>query len=142
MTIASSSAKDRLLPSPADEAPLPIWHPDGPLVCWIVLVFNGFLAFGSVYCFDQPSVLSADIQTRLGIDSFQYNLMYSVYSWSNMVMVLVSGLLVDKLGARLCCLLFTAIILSGQLVFALGIVYSNYYVSLIGRTIFGYRTVP
>lgn len=66
-------------------------------------------------------------------------LLYSVYSWPNTVLALVGGILIDKiLGIRRAMLLFVLLILSGSIVFAIGVQRTNYPLMLLGRIIFGF----
>jgi hypothetical protein len=92
-----------------------------PLFRWLVLLIGSSISIGSAFCFDQPSVLQTAMvevchllgthtrcslmparalshchHQRMHLSSVQYNLFYSVYSWTNVVMVLVSGIVVDK----------------------------------------------
>ncbi|XP_069066675.1 lysosomal dipeptide transporter MFSD1-like isoform X2 [Pleurodeles waltl] len=85
---------------------------------FLVLFFNCLLTFGSYFCFDIPSVLQDQFQgnltcsnaTRyngtldcvegLGMTPEQYNLLYAIYAWTNALVVIVAGFLIDKLGNR------------------------------------------
>ncbi|XP_029813789.1 major facilitator superfamily domain-containing protein 1-like isoform X3 [Manacus vitellinus] len=86
-----------------------------------VLLFNCLLTFGSYFCFDMPSVLQQQLQGNLtcpngthhnstghngtlecveglGMTPAQYNLLYAIYAWTNAVVVILAGFLIDKLG--------------------------------------------
>eukprot|EP01006_Ploeotia_vitrea_P057353 TRINITY_DN68171_c8_g5_i2.p1 TRINITY_DN68171_c8_g5~~TRINITY_DN68171_c8_g5_i2.p1 ORF type:complete len:627 (-),score=58.27 TRINITY_DN68171_c8_g5_i2:1005-2885(-) len=63
--------------------------------------------------------------------------LYSVYSYPNAVQALLGGMLIDKLGLRSATLLFVTLILTGQIVFALGINWAIYPLMVVGRVIFG-----
>eukprot|EP00043_Microstomoeca_roanoka_P025739 m.9721 g.9721 ORF g.9721 m.9721 type:complete len:513 (+) comp5802_c0_seq1:1-1539(+) len=107
-----------------------------------VLLFNCLLTFGSYYCFDMPSVLETRFEDPkssggLGLTSVQYNLLYSIYAWTNAVMVIGAGFLVDKAGNRISLLIFSGLCLLGATVFALGVSFHIYPLMLCGRLIFG-----
>eukprot|EP01095_Lingulamoeba_sp_RSL-Kostka_P009626 TRINITY_DN3341_c0_g1_i1.p1 TRINITY_DN3341_c0_g1~~TRINITY_DN3341_c0_g1_i1.p1 ORF type:complete len:442 (-),score=89.99 TRINITY_DN3341_c0_g1_i1:66-1391(-) len=109
-------------------------HPDSLQYRLIILAFCCLLTFGSYYCFDEPSSLDLDGTT---LTSVQYNLLYSVYSISNMVMVIGGGFLVDYFGNRICTFLFCSLICVGQFLFALGLTLDYYPLMLTGRIVFG-----
>uniref|UniRef100_A0A3Q2NQD5 Major facilitator superfamily domain-containing protein 1-like n=1 Tax=Fundulus heteroclitus TaxID=8078 RepID=A0A3Q2NQD5_FUNHE len=85
---------------------------------FMVLFFNCLLTFGSYFCFDIPSVLQDQFQGNLtcpnatvingtvecveglGMSPQQYNLLYAIYAWTNAVVVILAGFLIDKLGNR------------------------------------------
>ena len=73
---------------------------------------------------------------------FRYNLLYSVYSWPNIVLPFFGGYLCDKLGKRLMLIVFLLFITSGQAVFAMGASLdpgnTAWYTMWLGRTIFGF----
>ncbi|XP_075422390.1 lysosomal dipeptide transporter MFSD1-like isoform X2 [Ascaphus truei] len=90
---------------------------------FVVLFFNCLLTFGSFFCFDMPSVLQDQFQGNLtcsngshpnstdtnssvgcveglGMSPEQYNLLYAIYAWTNALVVIIAGFLIDKLGNR------------------------------------------
>jgi MFS family permease len=104
---------------------------------WSILVITCFLTFGSYACYDTPGALVVYIQNDLHVDSFQYNLLYSVYSWPNTILVFFGGILVDKLGTRVSGLIFTSIVLVGQCIYALGATIGSFDLMIFGRFVFG-----
>jgi len=75
-------------------------------------------------------------------DSFTlyFNLLYSVYSWPNVILPFFGGYLSDKLGVRLMLIVFLLFITVGQVIFALGSSLNGmwaWYVMWTGRTVFG-----
>jgi MFS family permease len=72
-----------------------------------------------------------------------YNYFYLVYSWTNMIMSLCAGLMVDKLGKEKSMYLFVFFCLFGSAVYAGGTAMTNsdpklqYGVMFFGRFIFG-----
>ncbi|XP_077980947.1 lysosomal dipeptide transporter MFSD1-like isoform X2 [Glandiceps talaboti] len=136
---------------------------------FIILFFNCMLTFGSYFCFDMPSVLqdvfqgnlscpntthhhsnsssgnssniSSDCVEGLGMTPDEYNLLYAIYAWTNAVVVLGAGYLIDKLGNRIGLFLFSGLCLLGSSVFALGAMFKGTSamlpIMLVGRLLFG-----
>lgn len=126
---------------------------------FLVLFFNCLLTFGSYFCFDIPSVLQDQFQGNLtcintthhngtldcveglGMTPEQYNLLYAIYAWTNALVVIVAGFLIDKLGNRFGVFLFSFLTVLGSSVFALGSHFKGtpYLLPLMltGRLLFG-----
>ncbi|CAL1531406.1 unnamed protein product [Lymnaea stagnalis] len=126
---------------------------------FLVLFFNCMLTFGSYFCFDMPSVLQ-DVFTKtnnctngseavysncsddgLGMSDADYNLLYAIYAWTNAVVVIGAGFLIDKLGNRVGVFLFSSLCLLGSSTFAAGAFLkgTSYLlpIMLFGRLLFG-----
>ncbi|KAM8961474.1 lysosomal dipeptide transporter MFSD1-like isoform 1-T1 [Pelodytes ibericus] len=126
---------------------------------FVVLFFNCLLTFGSYFCFDIPSVLqdqfqgnstcingthpnsSTDCVEGLGMSPEQYNLLYAIYAWTNALVVILAGFLIDKLGNRFGLFLFSFLTVLGSSIFALGSHFKGtpYLLPLMltGRLLFG-----
>ncbi|XXQ31846.1 Lysosomal dipeptide transporter MFSD1 [Plasmodiophora brassicae] len=104
---------------------------------WLILILSCLGLFGSYYVFDIPSALNVELSSYMGLSSFEYNLLYTVYSAPNCIIPLFGGFLTDKLGYRRCLLIFALLVLLGQAVFTFGVVRSNFYICLAGRFVFG-----
>ena len=106
---------------------------------WLGLFFQCFLLSGQKYCFDNPQALQSSLTSPafLNLSSAQYNLFYSFYSSSNVIIPLFGGLLIDKLSIRIALFLFSSTIIIGQTIFMIGGAQLNYTLMLIGRLIFG-----
>lgn len=68
---------------------------------------------------------------------FYFNLMYAVYSFPNIILPLIGGIVITKYGSSIMYFIFGLLILIGQIVFACGIFYDSIYTVLIGRFVFG-----
>ena len=85
------------------------------------------------------NLLKKRFATNTNFDfEYTFNLMYSVYSFPNIILPLIGGALIFKYGYRIMFLIFGASILLGQLIFAIGCSTKSVIVMLIGRTIFGF----
>lgn len=129
---------------------------------FLVLFFNCMLTFGSYFCFDMPSVLQDDFTNSenctnvttgnvshqvcdcdgcLGMSDNDYNLLYAIYAWTNALVVIGAGFLIDKLGNRLGVFLFSFLCVLGSCTFAAGAFLkgTSYLlpVMLLGRLLFG-----
>lgn len=101
---------------------------------WLVLVIMGLVIFGSYYAYDAVSPIADFIITDMGITRAQYGLLFSYYSLPNFIMVLLGGILLDKIGIRRAGSLFAALCAIGVFMTAAG---STFMVMLWGRFIYG-----
>lgn len=104
---------------------------------WIVLVLACISMLGSYYSYDIPSVLNDQFMDHYHINSFNFNLMSSVYSYPNIVLPFFGGFFIDKLGTKVTILTFVSLIAAGQAVFSLAASISSFPLALVGRVIFG-----
>lgn len=109
---------------------------------YTVVLLASFMYFGSYYVYDTPAVLATELTSvscnqLYGIDSLEFNLLYSVYSMPNVILPFAGGYFIDKLGIRGCSLLFSVLVCLGQAVFAISAMLVNFPMALAGRFIFG-----
>lgn len=102
---------------------------------WFVLLIMGIVVFGAYYAFDALSPIASYIINDMGITRAQYGLLFSYYSLPNLVMVLVGGILLDKIGMRRAGNLFTGLCAIGVLLTAAA--GPSFPIMLLGRFIFG-----
>jgi fucose permease len=76
------------------------------------MILSSTISIGQLFCFDIPSALQTQLMSRFDINSFYYNLFYSVYSLPNIVLPICGGLFIDKVGIRsgLLLCLFTVVV--------------------------------
>ena len=72
----------------------------------------------------------------LDISNTQYNLLYTVYAWTNCLMVLFAGALIDNTTNRMCAIIFCGLACLGQTVLAIGMQVEIFWVMLLGRSMF------
>jgi MFS family permease len=112
--------------------------PRGPYLKWIAVFFMCFLSFGSYYCYDNPAGLQDVMKDDLRISSSTFTAFYSWYSWPNVVLAAVGGILIDKwLGVARGAAVFCGFILVGQVIFGLGGYYRLIWLMNAGRFVFG-----
>ncbi|XP_066912299.1 lysosomal dipeptide transporter MFSD1-like [Clytia hemisphaerica] len=103
-----------------------------------VLIFICFLSFGSYFCFDNPAALQKQITTDMKVNTEKFMLLYSLYSWPNVVLCFFGGFLLDKVfGIRLGTIIFGLFVCVGQVIFSLGAVFDSYTMMEAGRFVFG-----
>lgn len=90
---------------------------------------------------DQPNAVSKYLDDSMtGGSSIKYNMLYSFYSYPNIILPFFGGYFVDKLGLATSAHVLFALCLIGQGLFVIG-GYSGsntgFIFAIIGRTIFG-----
>jgi len=101
---------------------------------WLVLLFISLSMFGNYYIYDSISPLADLLKSQLGFSDSEIGLLNGIYSFPNIIMVLVGGIIIDRIGTRKSVFIFTVLIMLGALVTA---VQGNIYVMAAGRLIFG-----
>lgn len=104
---------------------------------WIALCLACSLMFGEAYCFDNPMAMQDSIQQKLDLDQVQFNLLYSVYSFPNIIFPFFGGVLIDKIGVRVAIFIFSSILIVGQIIFMIGGYSQSFGILLFGRVVFG-----
>jgi len=106
----------------------------GALLRWMVLLLISFGMFGNYYIYDSISPLADLLKTQLGFTDSNIGLLNAIYSFPNIIMVLIGGLIIDRIGTRTSVMIFTALIMLGSVVTAIT---GNIVIMSIGRLIFG-----
>jgi MFS family permease len=97
-----------------------------------------FLGFGSYFCYDNPGALQDKFLTDMDITTVQFAQLYSWYSWPNVVCCFLGGFLLDRVfGIRLGTVIFCIFLVIGQAVFAMGGLFDQFWLMIVGRFIFG-----
>lgn len=105
---------------------------------FLALIFMCLLGFGSYFCYDNPGALQTVFKRDLDLSATQFTLIYSIYSWPNVVLCFLGGFLIDRLfGIRLGTIIYMLILLVGQLIFASGGILNAFWLMILGRFIFG-----
>ena len=76
------------------------------------------------------------------LSPIQYNMLYSIYGYVNVVLLLFSGILIDYLGINTSSLFFYTLVVVGQSIWILGCIIESYRIMVMGRGIFGCGTQP
>lgn len=101
---------------------------------WTVLVFISLAMFGNYYIYDSISPLADVLVRQLHFSDSDIGLLQGIYSVPNIIMVLIGGFIIDRLGTRKSTLLFAVLCLLGSAVTAFS---STLALMATGRLIFG-----
>ena len=105
---------------------------------YFALIFMCLLSFGSYFCYDNPAALQDNFKRDLKISTSTFTQFYSYYSWPNVILCFLGGYLIDRVfGIRLGTIIFSSMVLTGQIVFALGALFNHIWLMDAGRFIFG-----
>jgi MFS family permease len=101
---------------------------------WFVLIFISLAMFGNYYIYDSISPLAKTLKDQLGFSDSNIGWLNGIYSLINIPMVLIGGLIVDRIGTRKATFMFAVLCLLGA-----GITASSpqLEIMLTGRLIFG-----
>ena len=107
---------------------------------WLVLVLSCIVLFGSFYSYDNPAALHTQLKNHMHeFEDYEiyFNRLYSVCSFPNIFLPFFGGSIVDQVGASVCAIIFSILLLVGQIIFATGSHLRSWTVMLVGRTIYG-----
>ena len=106
---------------------------------YFALIFMCLLSFGSYFCYDTPGALQDHFKKDLKINTATFTAFYSWYSWPNVVLCFLGGYLIDRVfGIRLGAIVFSVLVLIGQIIFASGALFNSIWLMDVGRFVFGY----
>ena len=101
---------------------------------WTVLIFVSLAMFGNYYIYDCISPLADLLSKQLNFSNSDIGLLQAIYSFPNIIMVLVGGLIIDKIGTRISVVIFTLLIFTGAVITAMS---GTLVFMAAGRLIFG-----
>lgn len=113
-------------------------NPSSSVHRFIALIFMCLLGFGSYFCYDNPGALQDNLKHDLDLSTTQFILLYSIYSWPNVVLCFIGGFLIDRVfGIRMGTIIYLFILLVGQVLFATGGLLNAFWLMVVGRFVFG-----
>jgi MFS family permease len=101
---------------------------------WLVLIFASLTMFGNYYVYDCIAPIADLLAKQLNFSDANIGLLQAIYSIPNVVMVLIGGYIVDRIGTRKAIFIFGTLCFLGAGVTCLSGVLS---VMATGRLIFG-----
>jgi len=101
---------------------------------WLVLVLISLAMFGNYYIYDSVSPLADVLKAQLGFSDSNIGLLNAIYSIPNIIMVLVGGIIIDRIGTRLSTFLFALLCLLGAVI---TVSTGTLEVMAAGRLVFG-----
>ena len=99
-----------------------------------MLVAISVAMFGNYYAYDAVAPVADLLQRQLGFSDTQIGTLNAIYSFPNILMVLIGGIIVDRYGTALSTLLFAIVCAIGAFVTALSPLFP---VMAAGRLLFG-----
>ncbi|MDP2301589.1 MAG: MFS transporter [Ignavibacteria bacterium] len=90
--------------------------------------------FGNYYIYDSVSPLADLLKSQLGFSDSNIGWLNAIYSFPNILMVLVGGIIIDRIGTRKSVLIFTFLITLGAFITAVS---GELYIMATGRLVFG-----
>ena len=102
---------------------------------WGILIFVSLAMFGNYYVYDSISPLADLLSKRLNFTDSDIGLLNGIYSLPNLFMVLIGGIIIDKIGTKISTFIFALICFAGALITA----YSGGILEVMaaGRLVFG-----
>ena len=73
---------------------------------WTALLLISLAMFGNYYIYDSISPLADLLKSQLGFSDSNIGLLNAIYSFPNIIMVLIGGLLIDRIGTKKSLLIF------------------------------------
>lgn len=101
---------------------------------WIVWLFISLSMFGNYYIYDSISPLADLLKTQLGFSDSNIGLLNAIYSFPNIIMVLIGGIIIDRIGTRKAVFIFTFLVMLGSLLTAIK---GDIFIMATGRLLFG-----
>jgi MFS family permease len=101
---------------------------------WLVLVFVSLAMFGNYYVYDCIAPIADLLARQLGFSDSNIGLLQAIYSIPNVIMVLIGGYIVDRIGTRKAIFIFGTLCFIGSIITAL---VGKLPVMAAGRLIFG-----
>jgi predicted MFS family arabinose efflux permease len=101
---------------------------------WFVLGLMAALLYGNYYAYNSVVPLADALIRTFGISRAQYGLLFSYYSIPNFIVVLIGGILVDKIGVKKAGLIFATLSTAGILLTAVS---PTFRLMLMGRLVYG-----
>ncbi|MCE1190460.1 MAG: MFS transporter [Ignavibacteria bacterium] len=109
-------------------------NPPSTLFRWLIWLLISLAMFGNYYIYDSISPLADVLKTQLHFSDSNIGLLNAIYSIPNIFMVLIGGLIIDKIGTRKSVAIFTMFIMAGAVITAST---GNFIVMCTGRLVFG-----
>ena len=101
---------------------------------WVVLVAISLAMFGNYYVYDAIGPLADVLKSQLGFSDANIGLLQAIYSIPNIFMVLIGGVIVDRIGTRKSIFIFGTLCLVGA---GITVISGMLPMMATGRLVFG-----
>ena len=106
---------------------------------WVVLIVISLAMFANYYVYDSIAPIADILKSELGFSDENIGQLYSVYSIAAVIVLLIGGVIIDKIGTAKSTMLFAAICsVAGILM----VVSSDLSVMLAARFLLGIGSEP
>jgi MFS family permease len=102
---------------------------------WIVLVFLSLTMFGNYYLYDSIAPVADLLKSQLGYSDQMIGRLYSMYSYAAAFLLLIGGIIIDRIGTKKAVILFGTLCAIAGLLTAIS---SNVHVMYVGRFVLGF----
>jgi MFS family permease len=102
---------------------------------WLVLLFISLAMFGNYYVYDSIAPVAKLMKEQLGFSDTNIGLLMGIYSVPNVFMVLIGGIIIDRIGTKKSSLFFSVLCMMGALVTSFGA--GRLWLMALGRLVFG-----
>jgi MFS family permease len=83
---------------------------------WTVLVVISLAMFGNYYVYDAVSPIADLLKSQLGFSDRNIGTLNAIYSFPNIILVLVGGIIIDRIGVKRATMLFGVLCFIGALI--------------------------
>ena len=105
---------------------------------YIILILLCYIQGTTLYAIEKLGGIENTIIQVMRIDATQYNLLFSAFTWPNIILCLIGGIVIDRfLGLSRGFILVTLLSLLGEIIFVVGAFVDSFLIMLIGRFILG-----
>eukprot|EP00276_Gloeochaete_wittrockiana_P001305 CAMPEP_0184670198 /NCGR_PEP_ID=MMETSP0308-20130426/81155_1 /TAXON_ID=38269 /ORGANISM="Gloeochaete witrockiana, Strain SAG 46.84" /LENGTH=524 /DNA_ID=CAMNT_0027116849 /DNA_START=121 /DNA_END=1696 /DNA_ORIENTATION=+ len=114
-----------------------IFDPNSDTFRTIVLLLTFLPLVANYFAYDCVAALSSYIKSDFNLNNKEFGLLYTVYEIPNIVMPIIAGVLIDKIGLRLGILIAMVVVLLGVSLTASGPLVHSFTIMLMGRAFYG-----
>ncbi len=101
---------------------------------WAVLVVISLAMFGNYYVYDAVSPIADLLKEQLAFSDKNIGTLNAIYSVPNVIMVLIGGIIIDRIGVKKATLLFGVLCFIGAAITAAT---GEFWIMAAGRLVFG-----
>ncbi len=109
--------------------------PRPPLgIRWTAMIFMSLAMFGNYYVYDSIAPVADLLKNQLAFSDERIGQLYSIYSVAAVIVLLISGVVIDRVGTKVSTFVFGVLCLVGGILTAIS---PDFRVMLAGRFILG-----
>ena len=124
-----------------DSKPASFFDPRRLAYRYVLVVLACLVKMCVSYSIDLPAALERVIINVMRVTITQYELLYSLFSWPNVFLPVIGGILLDRvLGLRLGLIIFAILACLGQLLLSMGGYFNLFWLMVVGRFFYGAGT--